>query len=47
MTWILKGTVIDIRGIGTGHDRGDHDGFSEMSFIILRGGDTGHETRVI
>ena len=39
----LRVTGMSKRVIWAGHDKGDHDGFSEISFIILRGDERGYE----
>ena len=39
-------TVIGKWEIWAGHDKGDHDGLSEISFIILRGDERGYEVFV-
>ena len=36
----------DLRERGTGHDKGDRDGFSEMSLIISRGRGMGPDMEV-
>ena len=40
-------TEVCTRERGAGRDKGDHDGFSEISFILLRGDEMRHETIVI
>ena len=44
---MMRVGLSDWRGRGTGHDKGGHDGFAEISFFILRGGGMGRETGVV